>query len=122
MRRCIVREGHHARMPLERRLHDSPLNASPAAVNQAHLAEACFGRSVHILFDDRSDVGRGERVEVDFRLDWDSDGVHSPWLSVAAAAFSYTAVTCVLMPPRTEKSPTTVMRRGAMAPTRSSRI
>ena len=32
------------------------------------------------------------------------------------------AVTIVLMPPRTEKSPTTVMRRGWHAATRSSRI
>src|SRR4051794_25602187 len=36
--------------------------------------------------------------------------------------FSYSAVTTVLIPPRTEKSPTTVMRRGRMAATRSSRI
>ena len=30
----------------------------------------------------------------------------------AARYFSYVAVTTVLIPPRTEKSPTTVMRRG----------
>ena len=34
----------------------------------------------------------------------------------------YDAVTTVLMPPRAEKSPTTVMRLGAHAATRSSRI
>ena len=35
---------------------------------------------------------------------------------------SYVAVTVVVIPPRAEKSPTTVMRRGRQAATRSSRI
>ena len=38
------------------------------------------------------------------------------------ARASYVTVTTVLIPPRTVKSPTTVMRRGWMAATRSSRI
>jgi hypothetical protein len=39
-----------------------------------------------------------------------------------SAGLTKVAVTTVEMPPRTEKSPTTVMRRGAQAATRSSRI
>lgn len=35
---------------------------------------------------------------------------------------AYVAVTWAVMPPRAEKLPTTVMRLGAHAPTRSSRI
>lgn len=37
-------------------------------------------------------------------------------------ACEYSAVTRVVMPPRAVKSPTTVMRRGAQAATRSSRM
>ena len=57
-------------------------------------------------------------MEVEFRLDGDSEGSRS----IRGSGFVYVEVTTVLMPPRTEKSPTTVMRRGWRAATRSSRI
>ena len=61
-------------------------------------------RRVHVLLDDRLDVARREGVEIERAFDRDPVGhVTRPYRL---------AVTTVLMPPRTEKSPTTVIRRG----------
>src|SRR5262249_46799162 len=106
-------------MALERGLDDSALNATTAAVDETHRAEPRVRRRVHVLFHNGADVGWREGVEIDLCFDWDADRHR---LGVAAGACRYSAVTVVLIPPRTEKSPTTVMRRGRMAPTRSSRI
>ena len=54
--------------------------------------------------------------------DWDL-GVGRGWdLELGSWDLSYSAVTVVVIPPRAEKSPITVMRRGAQTATRSSRI
>ena len=172
---------------------------------EPHLGQARFGGSVHVFLNDRRDVARGERVEIQLGFDRDADriighdqsagavlnqstvavgeqsagavmnqstvavaeqsaGAVMNQLTVVVAEQSagavtysrrgsratpatspqqlpatsnqplssrqetrersavYSAVTTVLMPPRTEKSPTTVMRRGCSAATRSSRI
>ena len=61
---CLVRvpEFHDQRMPLQRLLHDAALDAFAAAVNQADLAQSGLVRRVHVFFDHRLDVARGERV------------------------------------------------------------
>ncbi len=41
------------------------LNALAASVNQPHLAQAGFMRRADVLHDDRGDVARRERVEVE---------------------------------------------------------
>ena len=87
-------------MVLQCLLDDAALDAFAATVNQPHLAQTCFVRGGDVLGDDRRDVARREGVEVERGFDWDffQDG--------------YDAVTTVFMPPRTAKSPTTVMRFG----------
>ena len=108
----IVPELRDLRMAVERLLHDSPLDTPAAAVNEPHLEQARFGSRGDVLFDDRRDVARRERVEVEGVLE--RDAVGHVWM--------YVAVTWVVMPPLAEKLPMTVMRRGARASTRSSRI
>ena len=56
-------------MPLERSLHDSPLNAAAPAVHEPHFNEPSLDRRIHIRIDDRPDIARRERVQIDFRLD-----------------------------------------------------
>ena len=87
-------------MVLQCLLDDAALDAFAASVNQPHLTQTCFVRGGHVLGDDRCDVARREGVEVERGFDWDffQDG--------------YDAVTIVFMPPRTAKSPTTIMRLG----------
>lgn len=94
-----VPEFRHEGMVFQCLLHDAALNALAASVNQPHLAQACFVCRGHVLGDDGGDVARREGVEVDRVFDGNlQDG--------------YLAVTIVFMPPRTAKSPTTVMRFG----------
>jgi len=95
-----VPEFHDERMVLERVLNDAALDACAASMNQSHFAQARFVRRGDVLLDDRRDVARRERVEIDRVFDgyFLQDG--------------YVAVTIVFIPPRTAKSPTTVMRRG----------
>ena len=90
------------RMVLERLLDDPALNTFAASVNQPHLAKAGFMRGADVLDDDRRNIARRERVKIDPVFDGDLHEVTA----------SYDAVTIVFIPPRTAKSPTTVMRRG----------
>ena len=100
-------------MPLERRLHDAPLDTDAAPMNEPDLAQARGVRGVHEFLHHGRNVARRERVQI--QLGFDRDAVHS-YLGVCSAT------TVVLMPPRTVKAPVTVMRRGWHAATRSSRI
>jgi len=119
MGRGVVEKFHHQRMPLERLLHDAALHAGAAAVNDSHLAQTrsvCLG---DILLDHRGDIARRERMQIDSGFDWNAVGPAARDVervlilhSIQPAGFSYRTVTSVLMPPRTEKSPTTVIRRG----------
>jgi hypothetical protein len=56
-------------MPLEHLLHDAALNAFAAAMNQADLTQAGFVRGVDVLLDDRRDLPRRERVQVEVIVD-----------------------------------------------------
>ena len=99
-------------MPIERLLHDTALHAAAASVNEPHLAQAGGVCLVDVLLDDRRDIGRRKRVEIERAFDGNPQRVSILHRAQLDAGLSYRAVTSVLMPPRTEKSPTTVIRRG----------
>ena len=94
-----VPELQHQRVVLEGLLHDAPLNALAASVNQPHFAEAGFVCCRDVLRDEGGDVARREGVEVERVFDGNFQ-------------VGYLAVTIVFIPPRTAKSPMTVMRFG----------
>ena len=100
-------------MAFERVLDDPALDALAAPVNQPDLSQARLVRGSNVLLDNRRDVSRRERMEIELRVDWNSP---------QSELFTYAAVTDVAMPPRGVKAPTTVILRGAQAATRSSRI
>jgi hypothetical protein len=123
MRGRIVPELDHTAMLLECRLHCGALDPSSAAVNEPHFAQPEGRRGIDVFADNGDDVGRSEGVEIELGLNGNAEGLvlghRRPALQTGCR---YSAVTTVLIPPRTEKSPTTVMRRGCSASTRSSRI
>lgn len=53
----------------ERLLDDATLYALAAAVNQSDLAQSGRMRRADVLFDDRGDIARRERVQVEGSLD-----------------------------------------------------
>jgi len=117
MRVRIVPELDDERMPIECGLHDAALHAASTAVHEANAHESCLRRRLDIFIDDRRDIARRERVQIQLTLDR-----KAMRHEISCHGRAYVAVTTVLMPPRTEKSPTTVMRRGCRTVTRSSRI
>ena len=117
MRAWIVVEGSHQVVAFEGALHSRPLDADAPSVHQADFAQPSRVSFVDVLFNDRGDVAGLKGVEVELGFDRDPHGlVHGQ------ASDSKTAVTEVDNPPRTENSPTIVMRLGLQAATRSSRI
>jgi hypothetical protein len=66
-----VPEGFDEGVLLECCLHETALDAAPAAVHEAHLAQSGGMRSRDVLFDDRPHVARVERVQVERGLDRD---------------------------------------------------
>ena len=102
----VVPELGDERVALEGLLDDAALDARAPAVNETDVTESAIEGGADVVGHDRWDVARRERVQVELGLDRDADRVR-----IAHAAV-YDAVTTVLMPPRTEKSPTTVMRLG----------
>ncbi len=114
-------------MRVEGGLHERPLNAAATPVHETNFGEAGVGSGVQVLLDDRHDVAGLEAVKVEFRRDGQPDRVvvdgilhDDPFRP--GYAFVCVALTLVLMPPRAEKLPVTVMRLGESAATRSSRI
>ena len=108
----VVAEFDHERVPIECLLDDAPLHTAPPTVDESHFCQPSLDSGRNVLFDDGGDVPRLKRVKVQRVFDRDLV-CHAPL---------YVAVTWVVMPPRAEKLPTTVIRLGAQAPTRSSRI
>ena len=104
-------------MLCERPVNDGSLDAHAAPVDESYLGQAGGLGLAEVLLDHRGNVAGLERVKVELPFDGDPDG-----FLVHYASASKTAVTDVERPPRTEKSPTTVMRRGRHTATRSSRI
>jgi hypothetical protein len=52
-------------------LHDAALDAATAAVNQPHFIESGSGGRVDVLLDNRWNIARRERVQIQFALDRD---------------------------------------------------
>ena len=72
--RCgVVPEFDDVRMAFQGRLHDPTLDAASPSVDETHFAQAGRRGGVHELGDDRPDVRRRERVQVELALDWDAD-------------------------------------------------
>ena len=130
MRSRIVVECLDQRVLFERRLNDSTLDARAAAVDETDFPNARRVCRPDILLHYRADVTGAERVQIERILDrYVVEFVeirHSAYLAGGVAfygaGFSYEAVTTVPIPPRTEKSPTIVIRLGRQASTRSSRM
>src|SRR5207249_7620528 len=59
----------------EHGLDDLSLNADAAAVDQPDLAEPPRGSRLEVLVDDRGDIARRERMEIQRILDRDADGL-----------------------------------------------
>lgn len=57
----------------EQPLHGRALDALASPVNQPHDREACLVRGHQVLFDDRDDVARRERVQIDRVFDRNAD-------------------------------------------------
>jgi len=66
-----VPEFHDERKVLQRVLNDAALHAFAAPVNESHFTQARFVRGGDVLLDDRRDVTRRERVEIDRVFDGD---------------------------------------------------
>jgi len=60
-----VHEGGNQRMGRQKRLHAGPLHADAAAMDQPDLGEAARVGSDQVFVDDRADVLRPERVQVE---------------------------------------------------------
>lgn len=75
MRGRIVEEFEHEGMALQGLLHDPALHPRSTAMHEPHFAQALRVCLVEVLFDDRRDVARSERVEVDLPLDGDPQRV-----------------------------------------------
>ena len=58
-------------MALECGLDDAPLDAFAASVDQAHFSEAGFVGFADVLLNNRRDVTRCERVQINLILDRD---------------------------------------------------
>jgi hypothetical protein len=71
----VVPKLDDAWMAIESGLYDAALNAASAAVDEPNLSKARIGSRVDVFLDDRGDIARRERVEIDFGLDGDSDGL-----------------------------------------------
>lgn len=71
----IVKKFIDERMLLEHFLHDPALDASAAAVDQAHLAEAGVVRRAHVLVHDARNVLREERMKIEVVFDGNVDGI-----------------------------------------------
>jgi hypothetical protein len=90
-----VLELEHERVALEGGLHTSALHASPAAVNQSHFAQACRVRGVHVVFDDRGEVTRMERVQIERGFDGDNHGCPRPAAMIPVVRTAMIGVVCV---------------------------
>lgn len=69
---CRVPEFADERMACERLLHDAALHALPATVNQTDLVKPGGVGGGHIFLDDRGDIARGKRVEIERAVDRDA--------------------------------------------------
>jgi len=116
MRIRVVPESFDKRVRLEGRLDKPAKHACAPAVNHADVAQPRAVRLPHVLVHNRCRVTRLERMQVQRAVYGQAERFGF------AHGFANEAVTAVRMPPRAVKSPTTLIRRGWHAATRSSRI
>ena len=115
-------------MTVQGALDEATLNTAPPPVNQADFPEAGRMRGPHVLLDHILHLTRREGMQVERILDryfvHCRVAVRGPQVALRTPdqSASYSATTDVVMPPRAEKSPVTVIRFGLQAATRSSRI
>ena len=69
MRGRIVKKFDDTGMAFERLLHDAALYPRSTAMHETHFAQSSGMCLVEVLFDDRGDVARSERVEVELAFD-----------------------------------------------------
>ena len=62
-------------MTVERRLHQSALNASAAAVNETYFAKPCIRGGFNVFLDHRNDVGSRKGMQINLVLDWNVNGI-----------------------------------------------
>ena len=67
----VVPELGDQRMAIENGLYEATLDATAATVDKADFGEAEPGRRADVFLDDRRDIARRERVQVDLALDRD---------------------------------------------------
>ena len=79
VRRSVVPELDDTGMTVERLLHDAPLHAAPAPVNQAYLAKAGSGGGVNVLGDDGRNVARRECMQIELAENRNADSHQSPF-------------------------------------------
>ena len=137
----VVPEFQDEGMTLQRCLDEAALHPAPTSVNDSHLVPPRRCRRRDIFRDDGRHVFRRKGVKIQLGFDRDANRLgheSAPaFLAIAtpspvcrvrgdgsvnahgratsgrpAPAAEYSARTTVLMPPRTEKSPTTLIRRG----------
>ena len=89
------------------------LHPNASSMNQSDLPQPGLVSRADVLVHDGRNIARREGVQVDRVFDWNATHVYP---------CGYLAMTVVLMPPRGVNSPSTVIRLGAHAATRSSRI
>src|SRR5262245_11508851 len=120
MRAAIVPELGNVGMTVEEGLNHSALHAPATTVDDAYFSQSGGRRRANVFVNNRWHVGRVKRVKVDLSVDRNADRLDH--VRNRCQGFLYSAVTVVLIPPRTEKSPTTRIWRGCRSATRSSRI
>lgn len=69
MRRRVVPEFDHQRMPIERGLDDAALDPASAAMNDPDAIESCGCCGSDVLVHDGRDVARREGMQVDLAFD-----------------------------------------------------
>src|SRR5205085_12371836 len=75
VRRGVVAELEHERMPIERGLDDAALHAAAAAVYQPHFGQPCFDRRIDVFLDHRRDIAGSEAVEIELARERNAEGV-----------------------------------------------
>jgi len=75
MRFSRVPKFGNERMLIQKPLNDTALDAESTSVNQTNFAETSSIGRAEVLVDDRWDIARVERVEVETILHWEADGL-----------------------------------------------
>jgi hypothetical protein len=70
-----VVEGLDERMIPQDLLDTHALDADPSSMNESDFPQTGLMRRAHVLVDDRRDVPRQERVQVERVFDWDATHV-----------------------------------------------